>query len=97
MFLISVILAFAMGSTGHDSYSFLSNVHASDTSNIVKVLVGGAMFKLANLLLAAAIDMLDSRSHFPSPSAGREPVNSADCSSELPEVSRLPHPEPAAE
>jgi glucose uptake protein len=35
IFLVSLILALTMGSTGHDSSSFLSNVHASDMSNIV--------------------------------------------------------------
>src|SRR6202050_1974291 len=53
IFLISVILAFTMGSTGNDSSSFLNNVHAADTSNIVNALIGGALFNLANLLLVA--------------------------------------------
>src|SRR5438270_12852051 len=57
IFLISLILAFTMGSSGHDSTSFLNNVQAADTSNIVSTLVGGAIFNLANLLLVAAIDM----------------------------------------
>jgi len=55
--LMSLLLALTMGSTGHDSSSFLNNVHAADTSNIVWTLVGGAIFNLANLLLVAAIDM----------------------------------------
>src|ERR1700719_2368551 len=57
IFLISLVLAFTMGSTAHDSTSFLNNVQAADISNIVSTLVGGAIFKLANLLLVAAIDM----------------------------------------
>src|ERR1700734_3785071 len=65
IFLISVVLAFTMGSTGHDSSSFLSNVHASDTSNIVNALIGGALFNLANLLLVAAIDMAGLAVAFP--------------------------------
>src|SRR5438309_8211214 len=56
IFLISLILAFTMGSSSHDSTSFLNNVQAADTSNIVSTLVGGAIFNLANLLLVAAID-----------------------------------------
>lgn len=57
IFLISLILAFTMGSTGNDSSSFLNNVHSADNSNIISTMVGGAIFNLANLLLVAAIDM----------------------------------------
>src|SRR5579859_1203723 len=57
IFLISLIFAFTLGSSGHDSSSFMNNVHSSDTSNIVWTMVGGAIFNLANLLLVAAIDM----------------------------------------
>jgi glucose uptake protein len=65
IFLISLILAFTMGSTGHDSSSFLNNVHAADTSNIVYALIGGVLFNLANLLLVAAIDMAGLSVAFP--------------------------------
>jgi glucose uptake protein len=65
IFLISLILALTMGSSGHDSSSFLNNVHAADTSNIVNALVGGALFNLANLLLVAAIDMVGLAAAFP--------------------------------
>lgn len=57
IFLISLVLALTMGSTGHDSYSFLNNVQSADTSNIAWTMIGGAIFNLANLLLVAAIDM----------------------------------------
>jgi glucose uptake protein len=57
IFLISLILALTMGSSGHDSLSFLNNVRSADTSNIVWTMVGGALFNLANLLLVAGIDM----------------------------------------
>jgi glucose uptake protein len=57
IFLMSLVLALTMGSTGHDASSFLNNVHAADTSNILWTMVGGAIFNLANLLLVAAIDM----------------------------------------
>jgi len=65
IFLISLILAFTMGSSGHDSHSFVNNVQAADTSNIVSTLVGGAIFNLANLLLVAAIDMAGLAVAFP--------------------------------
>jgi glucose uptake protein len=65
IFLISLVLAFTMGSSGHDSSSFLNNVRAADTSNIISTLVGGAIFNLANLLLVAAIDMAGLAVAFP--------------------------------
>ncbi len=65
IFLISVLLALTMGSSGHDASSFLSNVSAADSSNIINALVGGALFNLANLLLVAAIDMAGLAVAFP--------------------------------
>ena len=65
IFLISVILALTMGSTGNDSSSFLNNVHAAGTANIVNAMIGGALFNLANLLLVAAIDMAGLAVAFP--------------------------------
>src|SRR5947209_13242278 len=57
IFLISLLLALTMGSSGHDEFSFLNNVRSADNSNIIWTMVGGAIFNLANLLLVAAIDM----------------------------------------
>jgi glucose uptake protein len=57
IFLISLVAALTLGSTGHDSTSFLNNVRSADNSNIVWTMVGGGIFNLANLLLVAAIDM----------------------------------------
>ena len=65
IFLISVVLALTMGSSGHDASSFLNNVAAADASNIVYALIGGAVFNLANLLLVAAIDMAGLAVAFP--------------------------------
>src|SRR5271166_2962164 len=65
IFLISLVLAFTMGSSGHDASSFLNNIQSADTSNIVSTLVGGAIFNLANLLLVAAIDMAGLAVAFP--------------------------------
>ncbi|HVI08406.1 MAG TPA: GRP family sugar transporter [Candidatus Binatia bacterium] len=65
IFLISLILALTLGSTGHDSSSFLNNVHAAGWWNIVNALIGGAQFNLANLLLVAAIDMAGLAVAFP--------------------------------
>src|ERR1700732_1124375 len=65
IFLISLFLAFTMGSTANDSASFLNNVRAADPSNVVSTLLGGAIFNLANLLLVAGIDMAGLATAFP--------------------------------
>src|SRR5271156_5150710 len=65
IFLISLILAFTMGSTSNDADSFLNNVHSADASNIASTMIGGAIFNLANLLLVAAIDMAGLAVAFP--------------------------------
>ena len=65
IFLISLVLAFTMGSTSSGPDSFLNNVHAADNANIVYTMVGGAVFNLANLLLVAAIAMAGLAIAFP--------------------------------
>src|SRR6266436_747333 len=65
IFLVSLILALTMGSTGNDASSFLNNVRSADTENIVYMMIGGAIFNLANLLLVAAIDMAGLAVAFP--------------------------------
>ena len=65
IFLMSVVLAFTMGSTAGDATSFLNNVHSADGSNIGYTLFAGVVFNLANLLLVAAIDMAGLAIAFP--------------------------------
>src|SRR5208283_2460946 len=65
IFLISLVLAFTMGSSGHDESSFVANVQAAGRLNIVSAMVGGAIFNLANLLLVAAIDLAGLAVAFP--------------------------------
>src|SRR5260370_5261057 len=65
IFFISLVLAFTLGSTPHDSSSFLSNASTADGSNIISTLIGGALFNLANLLLVAGIDMAGLATSFP--------------------------------
>src|SRR5207248_3120232 len=65
IFVISLVLAFTMGSSTQDASSFPNNVHAADTANFYYTLVGGAIFNLANLLLVAAIDMAGLATAFP--------------------------------
>jgi glucose uptake protein len=65
IFVISLILAFTMGSIGNDPASFLNNVRAADPGNIGYTLLAGVVFNLANLLLVAAIDMAGLAVAFP--------------------------------
>lgn len=65
IFLISLVLAFTMGSTGHTQASFLANVQAASRGNFVAALIGGAVFNLANLLLVAGIEMAGMAVAFP--------------------------------
>jgi glucose uptake protein len=65
IFLISLLLGFTMGSTGHDASSLLNNIRSADTDNIVSTMIGGVIFNLANLLLVAAIDMAGLAIAFP--------------------------------
>lgn len=65
IFLISLILAFTMGSLHNDATSFLNNLQSADKSNILCALIGGMIFNAANLLLVAAIDMAGMSVAFP--------------------------------
>jgi glucose uptake protein len=65
IFIISLILAFTMGSTGDDASSFLNNVRSAGTNNILFTMGAGVIFNLANLLLVAAIDMAGLAIAFP--------------------------------
>ena len=65
IFVMSLIYAFTMGSTGNDASSFINNVRAADMSNIGWALLAGVIFNLANLLLVAAIDMAGLATAFP--------------------------------
>lgn len=65
IFLISLILAFTMGSTGGEGEGFLANVQAADSGNIVSALIGGFIFNIANLLLVAGIELAGLAVAFP--------------------------------
>ena len=65
IFLVSLILAFTMGSTGGEGQGFLENLGTADRSNIISALVGGFIFNIANLLLVAGIDLAGLAVAFP--------------------------------
>src|ERR1700682_4488205 len=65
IFVVSLILALTMGSTGNDASSFLNNVRSADTKNIVLTMVAGLIFNRATDLLVAAINMAGLAVAFP--------------------------------
>ncbi len=65
IFVISLILAFTMGSIHSGPSSFLANLRSADTGNMISAMVGGVVFNLANLLLVAGIEMAGMAVAFP--------------------------------
>jgi glucose uptake protein len=63
--LCSLIFAFTLGSHGGAGEPFLTNLQASDHSDWVMALIGGAVFNIANLLLVAATDIAGLAVAFP--------------------------------
>src|SRR6185312_5224218 len=57
IFLISVVLAFTMGSAGGGDSSFLSNLHSAAPMNLLYAAIGGFIFNIANVLLIAGIEI----------------------------------------
>jgi glucose uptake protein len=65
IFLISVVLAFTMGSmTGGDT-SFLANLHSAASMNLADAAIGGFIFNIANVLLIAGIEIVGLAIAFP--------------------------------
>lgn len=65
IFLISLILAFTMGSAGHDQQSFVANFHSAANSNLLCAAIGGFIFSIANMLLIAGIEIAGLAVAFP--------------------------------
>ncbi|HLW98345.1 MAG TPA: GRP family sugar transporter [Candidatus Acidoferrales bacterium] len=65
IFLISVILAFTMGSMPKNESSFLANLHSAAPMNLFYAALGGFLFNLANFLLIAGIGMVGLAIAFP--------------------------------
>ena len=65
IFLISLVLAFTMGSHAGGSTAFLANLHAADNSNLFYAALGGFIFNIANVLLIAAIEIVGLAVAFP--------------------------------
>ncbi len=65
VFLLSVIMAFTLGSFGDSGRSFLQDVSQADSRNLVSAFVGGIIFNIANILLVAAIAIAGMSVAFP--------------------------------
>lgn len=63
--LCSLGFAFTLGSSGTSGESFLTNVQATGSANIVYALVGGFIFNIANVLLVAGIAIAGLSIAFP--------------------------------
>ncbi len=65
VFLLSLILAFTMGSTGGAGRSFLADLSQADSGSLGSAFLGGLIFNLSNILLVAAIDIAGMAVAFP--------------------------------
>lgn len=65
IFVMALVYAFTLGSSGHNGSSFLENLRSADLSNVGWALLAGIIFNLANVLLIAGIDMAGLAVAFP--------------------------------
>ena len=63
--LLSLLLAFTMGSTGTEGRSFINDVSQANISALGSAFLGGAVFNIANILLVAAIAIAGMAVAFP--------------------------------
>ncbi|MEN6387141.1 MAG: multidrug DMT transporter permease [Phycisphaerales bacterium] len=63
--ILSLILAFTMGSSGSKGANFLSNVAQATPNTIFNALLGGIVFNISNILLVGAIDVAGLAVAFP--------------------------------
>jgi glucose uptake protein len=65
VFLLSLILAFTLGSMGSSGMGFLDNLAQAAPQTIFLALLGGIIFNLSNILLVGAIDIAGLAVAFP--------------------------------
>ena len=63
--LLSLILAFTLGSFGEEGRGFIEDLVLANRTSILYALLGGIIFNLANILLVAAIDISGMAVAFP--------------------------------
>lgn len=65
VFILSLILAFTMGSTGTGGRSFLVDITQATGGNLLSAFLGGAIFNISNILLVIAIQIAGMAVAFP--------------------------------
>jgi glucose uptake protein len=65
VFLLALILAFTMGSSGAGGRGFLADLHQAGNRWLASAFLGGVIFNLSNILLVAAIDIAGLAVAFP--------------------------------
>lgn len=55
--LLSIILAFTMGSIGSAGRSFIADLQQADIQNLLFALIGGLVFNVANMLIVVGIEL----------------------------------------
>jgi len=63
--IMSLIMAFTMGSNGATGQSFLENLQQAQSTHLWSAFIGGIIFNLANILLVAAIGLAGMSVAFP--------------------------------
>ena len=63
--ILTLLLAFTMGSMGAEGRGFMEDLGLAEGSNIWSAVLGGIVFNLANILLVAAIDIAGMAVAFP--------------------------------
>ena len=65
VFLLSLALAFTLGSSGSGGRGFMEDLHQADPKWLGSAFLGGVIFNLSNILLVAAIDIAGMAVAFP--------------------------------
>jgi glucose uptake protein len=65
VFLLSLIMAFTLGSSGTAGRTFMADLHQADIKWLASAFIGGVIFNLSNILLVAAIDIAGLAVAFP--------------------------------
>ena len=65
VFLLALILAFTLGSSGSGGRSFVADLQQADAKWLASAFIGGVIFNLSNILLVAAIDIAGLAVAFP--------------------------------
>jgi glucose uptake protein len=65
MFLFALVIAFTMGSIGSQGRPFIQDIVQADMNNVGSTILGGAIFNVSNILLAASVSLAGISVAFP--------------------------------